>query len=98
MIIFEKFRFRFFYPEGKSGKKVTTQCLAEKSSKGIFSKEVKMKVVGIGTASCSINDNFCREKGRKLSLLRAMKQAGMDKNQRKLIWELYRVAKPGGRW
>uniref|UniRef100_A0A6M3LRG7 Uncharacterized protein n=1 Tax=viral metagenome TaxID=1070528 RepID=A0A6M3LRG7_9ZZZZ len=51
-----------------------------------------------GSAFCNVNDHFVRDKGRKLSLLRAMKNAGMSKEERKVIWELYRNMTPNMRW
>jgi hypothetical protein len=98
MIKFENYQFRFFYPEKNSDKKITTQCVVEKQSKRLLSREIKSKVVGVGIAHCSMNDNFCKEEGRKLSLVRAMKEAGLSKEKRHLVWELYRNSKRGGRW
>lgn len=51
-----------------------------------------------GAARCHSNDHFCREKGRKLSLARALKNANLQKEERKEIWESYRSMKPSGRW
>jgi hypothetical protein len=53
---------------------------------------------GGGVAECTIHDNFCKETGRKLSLARAMKNANFPKEERKVIWEIYRNTKLGGRW
>jgi hypothetical protein len=98
MVKFENYRFRFFYPEGNSVKKSITQCVAEKESKRLFSKDIKTKIIGIGTAHCCLKDNFCKENGRKLSLSRVMKEIGLSKDQRKLVWEEYKSSKIGGRW
>ena len=56
------------------------------------------KIINRGSAFCSINDHFRRDTGRKISLARALKNAGVPKEARKVIWELYRKTKPGGRW
>ena len=56
------------------------------------------EVLRLGGAYCSKNDTFCKDTGRKLSLLRAMKKADIPKEERKVIWEVYRNSKPGGRW
>jgi len=53
---------------------------------------------GIGYSICATGDMFCKEKGRKLSLGRAMQNAQLPKEERKVIWELYRNMKQGGRW
>ena len=52
----------------------------------------------IGITTCSKNDNFRRDTGRKLSLARARRNAGLSKEERKDLWECYRNTKPGGRW
>lgn len=54
--------------------------------------------IDFGLASCGKNDNFCRDKGRKLSLARALKSALIPKEERTEIWECYRNMKKGGRW
>jgi hypothetical protein len=51
-----------------------------------------------GVARCATNDCFCKETGRKLSLARAMKNANLPKEERRVIWEIYRNMKLGGRW
>jgi hypothetical protein len=43
-------------------------------------------VVAQGVADCSIEDNFSREKGRKIALERAMKAARWDKSLRTVVW------------
>lgn len=53
----------------------------------------------IGARSkCSHKDNFCRETGRKLALLRVMKQVGLTREQRFNEWEAYRKMSPKHRW
>jgi len=47
---------------------------------------------------CAETDHFCKDTGRKISLTRALKEANMPKEERKVIWELYRNMKVGGRW
>jgi len=47
---------------------------------------------------CSGKDHFCKDTGRKISLLRAMKKLEMPKEERRVVWELYRNMKVGGRW
>ncbi len=97
MIKFKDFTLKFFYsPEGDGERKTT--CIVEKSHLGIFTREMKTEVVGKGIATCSVNDNFCREKGRKLAMLRAMINAGISKENRREVWETYRNLKSGGRW
>jgi hypothetical protein len=55
-------------------------------------------IIGTGESSCHHRDHFCKETGRKLSLARAMKNANLPKEERKVIWEIYRNSKLGGRW
>ena len=49
-------------------------------------------------AKCSDGDNFNKDTGRKLSLLRAMQNAGIPKKERKSIWEIYRTMTKKPRW
>jgi hypothetical protein len=48
-------------------------------------------IVGVGNSSCTINDCFCKETGRKISLARAV--STLPKSERKKIWEAYRNRK-----
>jgi hypothetical protein len=54
--------------------------------------------IGIGFAECTVTDQFKKDKGRKLSLLRAMKNAGISKEERYLLWEKYRNMSKKPRW
>lgn len=47
---------------------------------------------------CAKNDHFCRDTGRKLSLARAMKESNMPKEERRVVWEIYRKMTPQPRW
>ena len=51
-----------------------------------------------GSSICHQNDNFDKDKGRRISLQRAMAKAGLSKEERKELWEEYRRMKPKGRW
>lgn len=60
---------------------------------------IKHKYIsGLSFAVCAHGDHFNKEKGRKLSLARALKNANLPKEERRVIWELYRNMKPSGRW
>lgn len=65
---------------------------------GIMRDDDPTKFPISGVAACTTNDHFCKETGRKLSLARAMKRANLPKEERTVIWELYRNTKLGGRW
>jgi len=52
----------------------------------------------IASAYTNPNDNFCRDTGRKISLSRAIRMAGIPKEQRIEFWDAYRSMKKGGRW
>lgn len=54
--------------------------------------------VGAGNACLHDHDHFCKETGRKLSLARALKTANLPKEERTVVWEIYRNTKLGGRW
>lgn len=42
-----------------------------------------------GTAACLQGDHFNKEKGRKIALARALKEAGVARDTRVLVWEGY---------
>ena len=52
----------------------------------------------IGIAFKNPKDAYDKEKGRKKSLLRAMKNHGFTKLYRKEIWEAYRTMTKKERW
>lgn len=49
-------------------------------------------------AECGINDHFCKDTGRKISLARVMKDAKLSKEERTVIWKAYCGMKKEGRW
>jgi hypothetical protein len=49
-------------------------------------------------ARCSKSDNFCYDKGRKVSLARAFKKTAIPKKDRQMIWEAYRHMGGKKRW
>lgn len=52
----------------------------------------------LGTSKCSLNDNFCKDCGRKISLSRALDKTTLSKEKRFKIWEEYRTATKIPRW
>lgn len=42
-----------------------------------------------GVAKCSIKDNFCKEKGRKEAMTRALKEIGLRASEREVVWKTY---------
>ena len=44
-------------------------------------------IIGVGNASCTINDCFCKETGRKIALARAV--STLPKPERKKVWKAY---------
>jgi len=44
-------------------------------------------IVSVGNSSCTINDCFCKETGRKISLARAV--SILPKSERKKVWKAY---------
>lgn len=51
-----------------------------------------------GMAHCTPTDIFCKDKGRKLSLARAMKNALLSKEERIKVWNDYRNMTNKPRW
>ena len=58
---------------------------------GKLSNEVTTwpNVLGAGVALVHPTDNYCKKKGRKYALARAMRDAGMGAGLRRDIWESY---------
>ena len=56
----------------------------------IFNGETQ---IAAGYASCSDEDNFSRETGRKVSMSRALLHAGFPKEVRQEIWNKYLTRK-----
>ncbi len=55
-------------------------------------------IIGKATATCSKEDNFSYDIGRKVSLARCMNFCSFKKKIRKEIWDAYRDMVEGGRW
>jgi hypothetical protein len=51
-----------------------------------------------GYCLCNKGDNFSRDIGRKLSLVRVLRRSNIPKEDRKLIWETYRTMTVKPRW
>ena len=51
-----------------------------------------------GVALCHKKDQFCKAVGRKLSLARALRIAGLSKDERTKVWEDYRTIGQKKRW
>lgn len=50
----------------------------------------KVRPLASGATECSSEDNFVEETGRKVSLTRALREAGFDRLERQVIWHAYR--------
>jgi len=78
---------RFDYEFNMKNKPYFTICRV------IIDKNIKYT----SNAECSILDNPCKNKGRKLSLSRALHETTLTKEERRTIWyEYYRMR--GGKW
>ncbi|MFW5794643.1 MAG: hypothetical protein ACOCV1_04075 [Bacillota bacterium] len=51
-----------------------------------------------GVAKLHYKDTFCKDKGRKESMKRALRKAGFSKEQRAEVWEAYRLMTKEPRW
>jgi len=54
--------------------------------------------VGSSNVVCSPRDHFCKDTGRKKSLSKVLINIGMPKEERRVLWELYRNMSPKKRW
>lgn len=61
---------------------------------GIRVKEQNALLLGKGIALCSAKDVFSKEKGRRVSLADALKEAGFDAGTRKQVWDGYFATRP----
>ena len=66
--------------------------------RGTICKIEKPNSFNLGFAICGLKDAFKKDTGRRISLARAMKNAGLSKEERTLIWEEYRNMSPNKRW
>lgn len=55
-------------------------------------------IIAVGTAKVSHKDAYDKDKGRRISLARAMKKAGFDRVLRTRVWEAYRTMTKVPRW
>lgn len=81
-------------PITKLSKKVPI-ALVERATTCIIFNEEGIEVSS-GTANVHPKDNFCKEKGRKISLARAIKT--WDKEYRTQVWDEYRTWGATNRW
>lgn len=51
--------------------------------------------ISTGKAHVILPDNLCKNKGRKISLLNAMRRAGWSAETRKVVWDAYRNMRNG---
>ena len=58
-----------------------TQCVIE--------NKTNPQIRGIGVANLAKGDRFCKDKGRKISMKRAINAIGLNKETRKLFWIEY---------
>jgi len=54
--------------------------------------------IGTGIAQLSLKDTYDKEKGRKITLGRALANAGFTKEEKTVFWEQYRTSSPKPRW
>ena len=86
--IYLKFQHRQFSHIEKMDKTVTiTYPLYKGITECYIEKEEDYSILAIGHSSCTPNDCFCKETGRKIALIRAVKD--LPKSERKKIWECY---------
>ena len=94
------YSFKFYHKNeqpatnGKLSKKVV-QTPIERATTCIIFNEEGIEVSS-GTANVHPKDNFCKEKGRQISLSRAISK--WDKSYRTQIWNEYRTWGAKDRW
>ena len=94
------YSFKFYHKNdqpasnGKLSKKVEDTPIERATTCIIFNEQGDE--VASGTANVHPHDNFCKEKGRKISLARAIKT--WDKEYRSQVWDEYRTWGAKDRW
>ena len=56
------------------------------------------KFIGTGIATLHPKDAFCKEKGRRVALRKALSDAGYNKSQRTVFWQEYQHWGVNPRW
>ena len=82
----KNFNIKWYYPTRSPG---VTVCDI---------KDSQNNLIAYSFVGCYYKDNFCKDTGRKLSLARAMANANLKKEERKVIWEAYRNMTKKKRW
>ena len=62
---------------------------ATRCTLAMLDKEGNKEIVAITQAWCSVKDPYNKERGRKISLTRALNEAGLNKEERTQVWEAY---------
>ena len=70
-----------FFHHVKNDRPPYTKCIIENNN--------EKSLVGIGVATLATGDRFCKDKGRKIAMKRAMNAIGLNKETRKLFWIEY---------
>lgn len=55
-------------------------------------------LISEATATCNVHDVFTKDKGRKAALKKALQDSFLIKDERKAIWEDYRLMTKTPRW
>ena len=70
-----------FFHHVKNDKSPYTKCIIENNN--------EKNLVGIGVATLAIGDRFCKDKGRKIAMKRALTNLDLSKEVRLLFWNTY---------
>lgn len=94
------YSFKFYHKNDQrvSGSKLSKkieETPIERATTCIVFNEFEEEVTH-GVANVHPSDNFCKEKGRKIALSRAI--ASWDKNYREQVWNEYRTWGAKDRW
>ena len=81
-MLVEDFKVKWQHEKGKG----VTKCIIEKDNEEF----------SLGYAVCSVNDSFCYDCGRKVSMARALQP--LSRKVRRNFWETYRNLTKTPRW
>lgn len=80
------------FQHNQTGENKGTKCLITKG------KESDGEFVAAGFALLHPKDNFCKEKGRRVALAKALRDTDFNKTQKASFWEAYRNWGINPRW
>lgn len=74
----QEYKLKFYHQTGNKYPRITRCFICQGD-----------EVIGDGISFCSLSDTYCKETGRRLTLMRALNDAGFSREERTLFWQTY---------